>query len=552
MLWRILSRSFSKFEKWKKAADAELKLKDSWKKFLWNTNEGIAIRPVYFAEDAIKIPDVPGEFPFMRGPSSTMYTHKPWTIRQPSVFNTIEESNAFYKASIAAGQQVLNVYFDLATNRGYDSDNPIVKYDVGRNGVPIDTVDDMRELFNGIPLANINVNIAINGAALPIMAMFIVTAGEQCALLKRLQGTIENDILKEFLGKNSFIYPPGSSMKIVSDIISYIAQHLPKYNPISISGYHMKEAGAGNKLELAFTLANGLEYIRYACNAGLTVDQIAPRLNFFFGVGMDFYMEIAKLRAARFLWAELLKEKFDPKNTKSLALRANCQTSMSSITAHDPLNNIVRTAIEATASVLGGTQSLYTHGYDEAVGGPTENSARIAKNTQSILQEETGITKVADPWGGSYFMENLTKELADAALGVINEIESLGGMTKAIESGIARKMILEDAARRRAKIDSGEETIVGVNKYKVKDEEKMEAQNIDYTHIREEQIRKINQLKATRDNSKVADALDNLRIAAKTGQGNLLELAIEAARARATLGEVSKALEDVYGRYSLE
>ncbi|CAG9330951.1 unnamed protein product [Blepharisma stoltei] len=552
MLRRILSRSFSKFEQWKKAADAELKMKDSWKKLTWHTNEGIEVKPIYFAEDAIQIPDVPGEYPYMRGPYTTMYTHRPWTIRQYAGFSTVEESNAFYRANLAAGQQGLSVAFDLATHRGYDSDHPRVKGDVGMAGVAIDTVEDMKRLFEGIPLGNISVSMTMNGAVLPIMAMYIVAAEEQGVNQKQLQGTIQNDILKEFMVRNTFIYPPKPSMKIVSDIIGYTAAHMPKFNSISISGYHMQEAGADKKLELAFTLADGLEYIRSACSAGLTVDQIAPRFSFFFGIGMDFYMEIAKLRAARLLWAKLLKEKFNPQNTKSLILRTHCQTSGWSLTEQDPLNNIVRTAIEATASVLGGTQSLHTNSFDEAVGLPTETSARVARNTQIILQEETGITRVVDPWGGSYFMENLTQQLADAALEVINEVEALGGMAKAIEQGMPKRRILESAAKRQAKIDSGEEVIVGVNKYKVKHEDKIEVRAVDNAQVRNEQIKKINTLKATRDTAKVNQALEDLRNAAKTEKGNLLEFTVHAVRARATLGEISKVLEDVYGRYALD
>lgn len=548
---RGVLRKFTNWEQWKKAADKELKTTDAWKKLIWKTNEGIEIKPIYFAEDAVKIQDMPGEFPYLRGPYTTMYTHRPWTIRQYAGFSTVEESNAFYKANLKAGQQGLSVAFDLATHRGYDSDHPRVKGDVGMAGVAIDTVDDMKRLFEDIPLGDISVSMTMNGAVLPIMAMYIVAAEESGVHAKNLQGTIQNDILKEFMVRNTFIYPPKPSMKIVSDIIGYTAKHMPKFNSISISGYHMQEAGADSKLELAFTLADGLEYVRTAVNAGLTVDQIAPRFSFFFAIGMNFYMEIAKLRAARLLWATLIKEKFNPTNPKSLLLRTHCQTSGWSLTEQDPLNNIVRTAIEATASVLGGTQSLHTNSYDEAVGLPTETSARIARNTQIILQEETGITHVADPWGGSYFMENLTQDLAKSALEVIEEVEALGGMAKAIEQGMPKRRILEASAKRQAKIDSGAETIVGVNKYKLAKESKMEVRSIDNTQVRSDQIRKINHIKETRNTQAVQKALNDLKEAAKAETGNLLELAVIAVRARATLGEVSYALEEVYGRFNL-
>lgn len=541
----------SKYEQWNKAADKELKEEKAWEKLVWKTNEGINVRPIYFSEDSIAVQDMPGEYPYMRGPYTTMFTNKPWTIRQYAGFSTVEESNAFYKANLKAGQQGLSVAFDLATHRGYDSDHPRVFGDVGMAGVAIDSVEDVKILFGGIPLGDISVSMTMNGAVLPIMAFYIVAAEEQGVPPKKLVGTIQNDILKEFMVRNTFIYPPKPSMKIVSDIIEYSSKYMPKFNSISISGYHMQEAGADCKLELAFTLADGLEYIRSAQNAGLTVDQIAPRFSFFFGIGMNFYMEIAKLRAARLLWAQLLKEKFNPTNPKSMMLRTHCQTSGWSLAEQDPLNNVVRTTIEAMASVLGGTQSLHTNSFDEAIGLPTETSARIARNTQLIIQEESNITKIVDPWAGSWFMENLTQELAKGTMQIIEEVEALGGMAKAIEEGMPKRRILESAAKRQAKIDSAQEVIVGVNKYKLAVQDKIEVRNIDNSSVRVKQIERLTQIKKTRNAAEVAAALEELEKSAKSGKGNLLEISIRAARARATLGEISDALEEVYGRYNL-
>lgn len=543
------ARRFSSFEKWQKAASAELKSESAVEKLLWKTPEGFSVRPVYFKEEAIDNGDMPGEFPFTRGPYTTMYTHRPWTIRQYAGFSTVEESNAFYKANLAAGQQGLSVAFDLATHRGYDSDHPRVVGDVGMAGVAIDSVEDMKILFDGIPLDKISVSMTMNGAVLPIMAMYVVAAEESGVKQKLLSGTIQNDILKEFMVRNTFIYPPEPSMRVVSDVIGYVAKNMPKFNSISISGYHMQEAGADAKLELAFTIADGLEYVRSAINAGLTVDNVAPRFSFFFGIGMNFYMEIAKLRAARMIWAKLLQEKFQPKNNRSLCLRTHCQTSGWSLTEQDPYNNVIRTTIEAMGAVLGGTQSLHTNAFDEAIGLPTKFSARIARNTQIIIQEETNITKIVDPWGGSYFMENLTKELADSALELIEEVEKLGGMAKAIDAGMPKRKILESATKRQAKIDSGSDVIVGVNKYKVQEDNPVEVLAIDNTNVRRKQIDRLNQIRSTRDNAKVEQLMEELREAARTGKGNLLEIGIRAARERATVGEISKALEDVYGRY---
>ncbi len=479
-----------------------------------------------------------------------MYTHRPWTVRQYAGFSTVEESNAFYRANLKAGQQGLSVAFDLATHRGYDSDHERVVGDVGMAGVAIDSIEDMIILFDGIPLKDISVSMTMNGAVLPIMAMYIGAALEQGAAKDQLQGTIQNDILKEFMVRNTFIYPPEPSMRIISDIFAYTSKYMPKFNSISISGYHMQEAGADSKLELAFTLADGLEYIRAAEKAGLTVDQVAPRFSFFFAIGMNFYTEIAKLRAARLLWAKLVKEKFSPKSDKSCMLRTHCQTSGWSLTEQDPYNNIVRTSIEALAAVFGGTQSLHTNSFDEAIALPTKFSSRIARNTQLIIQEETGITHVADPWAGSFMMETLTNQLADEALKIIQEVEDMGGMTKAIVSGLPKLRIEESAARRQAKIDSGAEVIVGVNKYRLqKEESNFEVLKIDNSQVRQKQIDRINSIKAKRNNDKVQELLRKLSDAAKSGQDNLLEIAVEAAKERATVGEISKALEDVYGRH---
>ena len=478
-----------------------------------------------------------------------MYTGRPWTIRQYAGFSTVEESNKFYKENLKAGQQGLSVAYDLPTHRGYDSSHPRVVGDVGMAGVAIDTVEDVKILFDGIPLKDISVSMTMNGGVLPVMAMYIVAGLEQGAELKQLTGTIQNDILKEFMVRNTFIYPPSPSLKIISDIFEYTSKNMPRFNSISISGYHMQEAGADSKLELAFTIADGLEYIRAAEKAGLNVDQVAPRFSFFFAMGMNFYMEIAKLRAARILWAKLVKEKFNPKNKKSMILRTHCQTSGWSLTEQDPYNNIVRTTIEAMSAIFGGTQSLHTNSFDEAIALPSKFSSRIARNTQLILQEETGITNVADPWGGSYMMESLTQTLVDEALEIINEVEELGGMTKAIESGMPKYRIEESAARRQAKIDSGVETIVGVNKYKLPNEDPIETLKVDNDIVREKQIERMEEVKRNRDSLKVEEALAKLTESAKTGEGNLLELSVEAAKARATLGEISDALEVEYGRH---
>lgn len=538
-------------QKWVDQAQKELRGKDVHKTLVRNTQEDIEIKPIYTHQD-VKPPteeELSGFFPYKRGPYATMYTGRPWTVRQYAGFSTVEESNQFYKENLKAGQQGLSVAYDLPTHRGYDSDHPRVPGDVGMAGVAIDSVEDVKILFDGIPLKDISVSMTMNGGVLPVMAMYIVAGLEQGAELKDLTGTIQNDILKEFMVRNTFIYPPQPSLKIISDIFEYTSKNMPRFNSISISGYHMQEAGADSKLELAFTIADGIEYIRAAEKAGLTVDQVAPRFSFFFAMGMNFYMEIAKLRAARLLWSKLVKEKFNPKNKKSMILRTHCQTSGWSLTEQDPYNNIVRTTIEAMSAVFGGTQSLHTNSFDEAIALPSKFSARIARNTQLILQEETGITHVVDPWAGSYMMESLTQTLADEALKIIEEVEELGGMTKAIESGMPKYRIEESAARRQAKIDSGVETIVGVNKYKKDHEDPVETLKVDNDAVRKKQIDRINQVKASRDNKKVEETLNALTECAKTGEGNLLELSVEAAKARATLGEISYALEKIWGRH---
>ncbi|KAG9287437.1 hypothetical protein G9A89_023809 [Geosiphon pyriformis] len=537
-------------QEWVTLVKKELKGKDPEKVLTWNTAEGIDIKPVYTKADTENVADeIPGKFPYTRGPYASMYTARPWTIRQYAGFSTVEESNSFYRKNLAAGQQGLSVAFDLATHRGYDSDHPRVFGDVGMAGVAIDSVEDMKILFNGIPLNKISVSMTMNGAVLPILAMYIVAGLEQGAKLEELSGTIQNDILKEFMVRNTFIYPPEPSMRIVGDIFSYISWHMPKYNSISISGYHMQEAGADNVLELAFTIADGIEYVRTGLKAGMTVDAFVPRLSFFWGIGMNFYMEIAKLRAGRRLWAHMIQEKFQPKNPKSTMLRTHCQTSGWSLTEQDPYNNIVRTTIEALAATLGGTQSLHTNSFDEAIGLPTETSARIARNTQLILQEEAFIPKVADPWGGSYMMENLTNELYDKAYTIIEEVEEMGGMAKAVASGMPKLRIEESAARRQARIDSGQETIVGVNKYRLEKEAAVEVLTIDNAKVREEQIARVNKTKANRDTQKVEAILNKLTESAKTGKENLLELSIKAAETRCTVGEISYALEKIWGRH---
>jgi methylmalonyl-CoA mutase len=478
-----------------------------------------------------------------------MYAGRPWTIRQYAGFSTAEESNVFYRKNLASGQQGLSVAFDLATHRGYDSDHERVEGDVGKAGVAIDSVEDMKILFDSIPLDKVSVSMTMNGAVLPVMASFIVAAEEQGVSPEKLSGTLQNDILKEFMVRNTYIYPPSPSMRIVSDIIGYTSQEMPKFNSISISGYHMQEAGATNVQELAYTIADGIEYVRTAINSGMDVDKFAPRLSFFFAIGMNFFMEIAKLRAARILWATLMEEKFSPKDQRSLMLRTHCQTSGVSLTSKDPYNNIMRTTIEAMSAVLGGTQSLHTNSFDEALGLPTEFAARIARNTQLVLQEETGITNVVDPLAGSYFVENLTSELVDAAMALINEVEDMGGMTKAVESGMPKLRIEEAAALRQAAIDRGDEVIVGVNKYELSEEPEVDVLDIDNTAVRGLQIQRLDDIRKSRDPNAHQNSLNALIEVAKSGEGNLLDLAVNAARARATVGEISDALESVWGRH---
>jgi len=516
---------------------------------VWKTAEGIDIKPIYTKEDTAELKDeLPGKFPFTRGPYPTMYTNRPWTIRQYAGFSTVEASNAFYKQNLAAGQQGLSVAFDLATHRGYDSDNERVYGDVGMAGVAIDSVEDMKRLFQDIPLDKMSVSMTMNGAILPVTAFFIVAGEEQGVAIEKLTGTIQNDILKEFMVRNTYIYPPAPSMRCIADIFSFTSENMPKFNSISISGYHLQEAGADCVLELAFTIANGLQYCRTGIDAGLDIDAFAPRLSFFFANGMNFYMEVAKLRAARRLWADLVNERFSPKMTKSLMLRTHCQTSGWSLTEQDPFNNVIRTTIEAMAAVMGGTQSLHTNSFDEALGLPTVESARIARNTQIILQEESGIPKVADPWAGSYMMESLTNEVYEKALNIIKEIDELGGMAKAVDSGMPKLKIEESAARRQARIDSGAETIVGVNKYQLKEQGDINVLSIDNTEVRKSQIEKLKQLRANRDEDKAQKCLEDIRVGA-AGTDNLLALAVEAARARCSLGEISMAMEDVFGRH---
>jgi methylmalonyl-CoA mutase len=521
----------------------------------WTTPEGIRVKPLYTAADLAAIEaagfplgSIPGFPPYLRGPRATMYANRPWTIRQYSGFSTAEESNRFYRENLKAGQMGLSIAFDLATHRGYDSDHPRVIGDVGKAGVAIDSVEDMKILFDGIPLDRMSVSMTMNGAVLPVLAGYIVAAEEQGVLQDKLQGTIQNDILKEFMVRNTYIYPPGPSMRIVADIIEYMARHMPRFNSISISGYHMEEAGATSVQELGFTLADGLEYVRAALSRGLKIDEFAPRLSFFFGSGMNFFMEIAKLRAARVLWARLMKQ-FAPSDPVSLALRTHCQTSGVSLTEQDPHNNIIRTTIEALAAVLGGTQSLHTNSYDEAMALPTPASMRIARNTQLILAEETGITHVVDPLGGSYYVENLTHSLCEAASDLIKEIEALGGMTKAVEAGMPKLRIEEAAARRQAAIDRGEETIVGVNKYQSGEATAVELLDVDNSAVRDAQVARLTQLRRNRDPERCRQALAALTEAAQSGRGNLLELSIEAMRARATVGEISDALEQVFTRH---
>jgi len=519
---------------------------------IWETLEGIDVKPLYTADDLEEISHLdsfPGLPPYLRGPRATMYAKRPWTVRQYSGFSTAEESNQFYRDNIAAGQTGLSVAFDLATHRGYDSDHPRVTGDVGKAGVAIDTVEDMQILFDQIPLKKMSVSMTMNGAVIPIMAMFIVAAEEQGVAQKELNGTLQNDILKEFMVRNTYIYPPKASMRIVADIIAYASKQLPKFNSVSISGYHMLEAGATCTQELAYTLADGVEYVRAAIKKGLDVDAFAPRLSFFFGIGMNFFMEVAKLRAARLLWAELIEKEFAPSNPQSLMLRTHCQTSGVSLTSQDPYNNIIRTTIEAMAAVLGGTQSLHTNSFDEALALPTPFSAQIARTTQLILKEESGLTNVVDPLAGSYYLESLTASLVNEARKLIEEAEELGGMTRAVQAGVPKLRIEESAAIRQARIDKKEETIVGVNKYISKNQDPVDIRLIDNQQVRDQQIKKIMSVKSKRDEKQCQTALDQLESAARKETSNLLEIAVEAAKARATVGEISLALERVFGRH---
>jgi methylmalonyl-CoA mutase len=517
----------------------------------WLTPEGITVKALYTAEDTAHLPQtntLPGFAPFVRGPQATMYAVRPWTIRQYAGFSTAEDSNAFYRQALAAGGQGVSVAFDLATHRGYDSDHPRVTGDVGKAGVAIDSVEDMKILFDGIPLDKVSVSMTMNGAVLPVLAGYVVAAEEQGVSQAQLSGTIQNDILKEFMVRNTYIYPPEPSMRIVADIIEYTARQMPKFNSISISGYHMQEAGANQALELALTLADGQEYVKVAIAKGLDVDEFAGRLSFFWAIGMNFYLEIAKMRAARLLWARIMNG-FNAKSPKSLMLRTHCQTSGWSLTEQDPYNNVVRTTVEAMAAVFGGTQSLHTNSFDEAIALPTETSARIARNTQLIIQEETHITSVIDPWAGSYMMESLTQDMANKAWAIIEEVKAMGGMTKAVDSGWAKLKIEASAAQKQARIDAGLDVIVGVNKYKLTKEDAIEIREVDNVKVREGQIARLTKIRSKRNSAQVQDALGALADCAKTGQGNLLDLSIKAMRARATVGEVSDALETVFGRH---
>jgi methylmalonyl-CoA mutase len=539
-----------KLENWRALAEKEIKRDPDT--LVWETPEGIPVKPLYTAadlEDVGHLDSLPGFAPFTRGPRATMYSGRPWTIRQYAGFSTAEASNAFYRKALAAGQQGVSVAFDLATHRGYDSDHPRVVGDVGKAGVAIDSVEDMKVLFDGIPLEKISVSMTMNGAVIPVLAMFIVAAEEQGVRQDQLDGTIQNDILKEFMVRNTYIYPPEPSMRIIADIIEYTAKEMPKFNSISISGYHMQEAGATLVQELAFTLADGREYVRAALKKGLDVDEFAGRLSFFFAIGMNFFMEAAKLRAARLLWTRIMQE-FEPKKPSSLMLRTHCQTSGVSLQEQDPYNNVVRTAYEALAAALGGTQSLHTNSFDEAIALPTEFSARIARNTQLILQHETGVTKVVDPLAGSYYVESLTNELADAAWKLIEEVEAMGGMTKAVNDGLPKRLIEEAATRKQAAIDRGDEVIVGVNKYRLETEDEIDILDIDNKAVREAQIARIERTRRQRDPKKAEATLNRLREVARSGQGNILEAAVEAARARATLGEISDAMRDAFGDHS--
>ena len=520
----------------------------------FQTAEGIALKQTYTEQDIQQLEHLDfgaGFAPNLRGPYATMYVRRPWTVRQYAGFSTAEESNAFYRRNLAAGQKGLSIAFDLPTHRGYDSDHERVVGDVGKAGVAIDSVEDMKVLFDQIPLDEMSVSMTMNGAVLPIMAFYIVAAEEQGVSPDKLSGTIQNDILKEFMVRNTYIYPPTPSMKIIADIFEFTSNKMPKFNSISISGYHMQEAGATADIELAYTLADGLEYIRTGLAAGMKIDEFAPRLSFFWAIGMNHFMEIAKMRAGRMIWAKLVKQ-FEPKDDKSLALRTHCQTSGWSLTEQDPFNNVARTCIEAAAAAFGGTQSLHTNALDEAIALPTDFSARIARNTQLYLQDETKITKTVDPWAGSYYVENLTNEIAQSAWKLIEEVEELGGMTKAIESGIPKLRIEEAAARKQARIDSGQDIIVGVNQYRLEKEDPLQILDVDNQMVRRQQLEQLERIKSTRDSEKVKVDLDKLILCAKTGEGNLLEIAVEAARNRATLGEISDALETVFGRYKAQ
>ncbi|MEM6695634.1 MAG: methylmalonyl-CoA mutase [Pseudomonadota bacterium] len=543
----------SDLEKWRERAEKELKGRDP-STLTWQTPEGIAVNPLYTAVDVSGLAhmgSLPGEPPFTRGPRATMYTGRPWTIRQYAGFSTAEESNAFYRKALAAGQQGVSVAFDLATHRGYDSDHDRVEGDVGKAGVAIDSVEDMKILFDGIPLDEISVSMTMNGAVIPVLASFVVAGQEQGVPTEALSGTIQNDILKEFMVRNTYIYPPEPSMRIVSDIIAYTAAEMPRFNSISISGYHMQEAGANLVQELAFTLADGKEYVKTAVARGMDVDAFAGRLSFFFAIGMNFFMEAAKLRAARFLWHRIMSE-FNPQKPQSLMLRTHCQTSGVSLQEQDPYNNIVRTAYEAMSAVLGGTQSLHTNSFDEAIALPTEFSSRIARNTQLILQNETGVTNVVDPLAGSYYVEKLTADLADEAWALIEEVDAMGGMTKAVASGMPKLRIEETAARRQAAVDRGDEVIVGVNKFRLAEEDEIDILDVDNVAVRESQVTRLRTIKNTRDQAACDAALAALQAGAESGEGNLLALAVEAARARATVGEISMAMENVFGRHRAE
>ncbi|MGB9992659.1 methylmalonyl-CoA mutase [Pseudoduganella rhizocola] len=540
----------STLEDWKRAASKAAPGNDT-DRLNRITASGLTIKALYTAADTAGLPHadtLPGFAPFVRGPQATMYSTRPWTIRQYAGFSTAEESNAFYRRSLAGGGQGVSVAFDLATHRGYDSDHPRVTGDVGKAGVAVDSVEDMKILFDGIPLDKVSVSMTMNGAVLPVLAGYIVAAEEQGVAQQQLSGTIQNDILKEFMVRNTYIYPPEPSMRVVADIIAYTAQHMPKFNSISISGYHMHEAGANPVLELGLTLADGMEYVRTALRRGLDIDAFADRLSFFFAVGMDFYQEVAKLRAARLLWCRIMQQ-LGAKSPKSMMLRTHCQTSGWSLTVQDPYNNVVRTTIEAMAAVFGGTQSLHTNSLDEAIALPSESAARIARNTQLILQEETHITGVIDPWAGSYMMEKLTQDMADQAWAIIEEVEAMGGMTRAVESGWAKLRIEASAAEKQARIDSGKDVIVGVNKYQSGVQDEVETREIDNGAVRAAQIARLKQLRATRDQDAVGAALEAISIAAHNGEGNLLELAIRAVRLRATVGEISDALELSWGRH---